>query len=60
MGIGNNWVTSVLARSTGMPDLLSALAVGRLGVVRSLSKFRGSLDLLADGSVPMAWSASPR
>jgi TAT (twin-arginine translocation) pathway signal sequence len=51
-GFGNNWVTSVWARSTGMPDLLSALAAGRAWC-GSLSKFRGSLDLLVDGSVPM-------
>ncbi len=51
-GIGNNWVTSVWAASTGMPDLLAALAAGR-SWCGSLSKFRGSLDLLVDGSVPM-------
>jgi hypothetical protein len=51
-GIGNNWVTSVWAPSTGMPDLLAALAAGR-SWCGSLSKFRGSLDLLVDGSVPM-------
>jgi hypothetical protein len=51
-GIGNNWITSVWAPSTGMADLLSALAAGRAWC-GSLSKFRGSLDLLVDGSVPM-------
>ncbi|MBO0881039.1 MAG: hypothetical protein J2P17_11975, partial [Mycobacterium sp.] len=51
-GIRNNWVTSVWAPSTTMPDLLSALAAGRAWC-GSLSKFRGSLDLLVDGSVPM-------
>jgi hypothetical protein len=51
-GIRNNWVTSVWASSTAMPDLLSALAAGR-SWCGSLSKFRGSLDLLVDGSVPM-------
>jgi hypothetical protein len=51
-GIGNNWVTSVWAPSTGMADLLSALAAGR-SWCGSLSKFRGSLDLLVDASVPM-------
>ena len=51
-GIRNNWVTSVWASSTAMPDLLSALAAGRAWC-GSLSKFRGSLDLLVDGSVPM-------
>ena len=51
-GIGNNWVTSVWAASTGMPDLLASLVAGR-SWCGSLSKFRGSLDLLVDGSVPM-------
>jgi hypothetical protein len=51
-GIRNNWVTSVWASSTAMADLLSALAAGRAWC-GSLSKFRGSLDLLMDGSVPM-------
>ncbi len=51
-GIGNNWVTSVWAPGTGMSDLLAALAAGR-SWCGSLSKFRGSLDLLVDGSVPM-------
>jgi len=51
-GMSNNWVTSVWAPSTGMPDLLSALAAGRAWC-GSLSKFRGSLDMLVDGSVPM-------
>lgn len=51
-GIGNNWVTSVWAASTAMPDLLASLAAGR-SWCGSLSKFRGALDLLVDGSVPM-------
>jgi hypothetical protein len=51
-GIRNNWVTSVWASSTAMADLLSALAAGRAWC-GSLSSFRGSLDLLVDGSVPM-------
>jgi hypothetical protein len=51
-GIGNNWVTSVWGASTGMAELLAALAAGR-SWCGSLSKFRGSLDLLVDGSVPM-------
>ena len=51
-GFHNNWVSSVWAPSTRMADLLSALAAGR-GWCGSLSKFRGSLDLLVDGSVPM-------
>jgi hypothetical protein len=51
-GFHNNWVTSVWAASTAMPALLSALAAGR-SWCGSLSKYRGSLDLLVDGSVPM-------
>jgi hypothetical protein len=51
-GLHNNWVSSVWAPSTRMSNLLSALAAGR-GWCGSLSKFRGSLDLLVDGSVPM-------
>ena len=51
-GFHNNWVTSVWASSTAMPALLSALAAGR-SWCGSLSKYRGSLDLLVDGSVPM-------
>lgn len=51
-GFHNNWVSSVWALSTRMSDLLSAMAAGR-GWCGSLSKFRGSLDLLVDGSVPM-------
>ena len=51
-GINNNWVTSAWATSTGMPDLLAALAAGRTWS-GSLSKFRGTLDMLVDGSVPM-------
>jgi len=51
-GFHNNWISSVWAPSTGMSDLLSALAAGRAWC-GSLSKFRGSLDLLVDGSVPM-------
>jgi hypothetical protein len=51
-GIGNNWITSVWAASTGMADLISALAAGRAWC-GSLSAYRGTLDLLVDGSVPM-------
>jgi hypothetical protein len=51
-GIGNNWITSAWAASTGMSDLLAALVAGRAWC-GSLSKYRGSLDLLVDGSVPM-------
>ncbi len=51
-GIGNNWITSVWAASTGMADLMSALAAGRAWS-GSLSASRGALDLLVDGSVPM-------
>jgi hypothetical protein len=48
----NNWFSSVWAPSTGIADLLAALAAGRAWCA-SLSGYRGSLDLLIDGSVPM-------
>jgi hypothetical protein len=48
----NNWFSSVWAPSTGVADLLAALAAGRAWCA-SLSGYRGSLDLLVDGSVPM-------
>jgi hypothetical protein len=51
-GLQNNWFTSVWAASTAQPDLLAALAAGRAWC-GSLSGYRGSLDLLADGSCPM-------
>lgn len=47
-----NWVTSAWAASQAEPDLLAALRAGRAWF-GSLSGFRGSLDLLADGSCPM-------
>jgi hypothetical protein len=51
-GITNNWVTSAWAKSTAEADLLAALAAGRAWCA-SLSAYRGSLDMLVDGSVPM-------
>jgi len=51
-GILNNWVTSTWAKSTAQADLLAALAAGRAWC-GSLSKYRGTLDLLADGACPM-------
>ena len=51
-GIRNNWFTSAWAKSTREADLLAALAAGRVWCA-SLSKYRGSLDLLVDGSCPM-------
>lgn len=51
-GINNNWVTSAWAASTGQPDLLTALAGGRCWC-GSLSGFKGTLDMLVDGEVPM-------
>jgi hypothetical protein len=48
----NNWFSSVWAAGTGAGDLLAALAAGRAWCA-SLSRYRGSLDLLVDGSVPM-------
>jgi len=47
-----NWVTSTWTASRAEPDLLAALRAGRAWF-GSLSGFRGSLDLLADGSCPM-------
>jgi hypothetical protein len=52
LGPLNNWFTSVWAPGTGIGDLLAALAAGRAWCA-SLSRYRGSLDLLVDGSVPM-------
>ena len=51
-GLVNNWVTSAWAASTAQADLLAAMAAGRAWC-GSLSDYRGSLDLLADGSCPM-------
>jgi hypothetical protein len=48
----NNWITSAWAASTAMSDLLPALAAGRAWC-GSLSGYRGALDMLVDGSVPM-------
>lgn len=51
----NNWVTGAWAASTGMSDLLPALAAGRVWC-GSLASFGGpgtTLDMLVDGSVPM-------
>ncbi len=52
LGLINNWVTSTWAASTAEADLLAALAAGRAWC-GSLSRYRGSLDLLVDGSCPM-------
>jgi hypothetical protein len=51
-GTLNNWVTSAWAASTSETDLLAALVAGRAWC-SSLSRYRGSLDLLVDGSCPM-------
>jgi hypothetical protein len=51
-GIHNNWFTSAWAASTAEADLLASLAAGRAWC-GSLSSYRGSLDLLVDGSCPM-------
>jgi hypothetical protein len=51
-GIGNNWFSSTWAASTAQADLLAALAAGRAWC-GSLSQYRGSLDMLVDGSCPM-------
>jgi hypothetical protein len=49
---GNNWFTSAWAASSGEADLLSALTAGRAWCA-SLRSFRGTLDLLVDGTCPM-------
>jgi hypothetical protein len=51
-GLTNNWVTSAWAASTSESDLLTALAAGRAWC-GSLSAYRGSLDLMIDGTCPM-------
>ncbi len=51
-GIYNNWITSAWAASTAQADLLAALAAGR-SWCGGLSTYRGSMDLLVDGSCPM-------
>jgi len=51
-GITNNWYTSTWAASTAEADLLAALAAGRAWCA-ALSGYRGSLDLLVDGTSPM-------
>jgi hypothetical protein len=48
----NNWITWVWAATSSQASLLAALAAGRTWC-GSLSGFRGSLDLLVDGSSPM-------
>ena len=52
IGKPNNWFNSVWAASTSTGNLLAALAAGRSWCA-SLSRYRGSMDLLVDGSVPM-------
>jgi hypothetical protein len=51
-GIHNNWFTSAWAVSTAEANLLASLAAGRAWCA-SLSRYRGSLDMLVDGSCPM-------
>jgi hypothetical protein len=51
-GLLNNWFTAVWAKSTSIPDLLTAMGSGRAWAA-SLSGYRGSLDLVVDGSAPM-------
>jgi len=52
LGPKNNWFSSAWTRSTSVADLLAALAAGRAWCA-SLVGYRGSMDLLADGTVPM-------
>jgi hypothetical protein len=58
-GILNNWVTSTWAASTAEAHLLEALAAGRAWCA-SLSRYRGSLDLLVDGLCPMGSASVSR
>jgi hypothetical protein len=51
-GMANNWFTSVWAASTAEADLLAPLAAGRAWCA-SLSGYRGSMDLMVDGTCPM-------
>lgn len=51
-GILNNWVTWAWAPSTGLTDLLAAMAAGR-SWCGALGAFTGTLDLLVDGVCPM-------
>jgi hypothetical protein len=51
-GQKNNWVTSVWGASKAESDLLAGLRAGRAWSY-NLAKFRGTLDLMADGSAPM-------
>jgi hypothetical protein len=59
LGAQDNWFSSVWANSTGISDLLAALAAGRAWCA-SLSRYRGSLDLVADGSAPMGSASVSR
>ena len=51
-GIGNNWYTSVWSRTKDSDDLVDGLRAGRAWFA-SLSRFRGTLDLVADGACSM-------
>lgn len=51
-GIKNNWYTSVWAATKTEADLVAALRAGRPWSA-SPSRFRGTLDLVADGVCPM-------
>jgi hypothetical protein len=54
-GIANNWVSSAWAASTGLSDLMAAMAAGQLWC-GSLTEFGGpqaSLNLTVDGTCPM-------
>ena len=51
-GIDNNWITSAWAASTSMTRPCRRARRGR-SWCGSLSAFRGALDMLVDGLVPM-------
>jgi hypothetical protein len=52
IGKPNDWFCSAWAPSAAQKDLLAALVAGRIWCW-SLSRYRGSLDLLVDGRGPM-------
>ena len=51
-GLGNNWTTSTWAADRSEGSLLGGLAAGRAWTA-SLTGYRGSLDVVADGTCPM-------
>jgi len=52
LGLKNNWITAAWAPSAGALDLADAMRKGRAWTA-SLSRFRGTVDMVVDGSCPM-------